>query len=447
MTRERKLLLGALGAWLVVEIVMLVAPLHLGHDEAQYALAARGDHEWQYVSPGTVAIARVGVALGASDLALRLLPALLSLAFVLAVWLAGRVAFGERTGALAAAVMAGAHPLALRGTELLSDFPSAACLLAGIALLARELSRDGGPSWRLVGTAPLFAGAFYIRYGHAPVIALASITAALLWWRAVIVRPLRVVATLALFVLLLVPHALHSLDATGSVIGVLELSRQMPSTGRTAGGLIDYVTANPLAMFGALVAPLLVVGVYALVALPRRVAVLYGAVAIGQLVIVGMTGSAQPRYVCVAAALLVACSLEVVARALDTRPKLGRVALAAIACTWLYDVAVAWPVNARRERARAPLAVAAAAIARDAAGAPCLVGGTELTLVMWESRCEGAYTKPPYYEWPHGPRHYVIAQEPSDVVDVAGIAAVQHESAIALPLPWGTVHAWRLTSP
>src|SRR5947207_1929876 len=46
----------------------------------------------------------------------------------------------------------------------------------------RGVGRDAGPRWRLVAAAPLLAAAFYLRYGSAPVIALALGAAGLIWW-------------------------------------------------------------------------------------------------------------------------------------------------------------------------------------------------------------------------------------------------------------------------
>src|SRR5215467_12998002 len=151
MTAERRLLYAALVAWSIVAIISLVVGPPLGHDESAFASVARGTAPaWLYRSTGVIAIAKFGVALGGSELALRLASVVLGLGVVLAVWAVGRAAFDERIGAWAAAVIIGAHPMALRSTELIGDLPATACLLAGIAILTGELKRDDGPRWRLV---------------------------------------------------------------------------------------------------------------------------------------------------------------------------------------------------------------------------------------------------------------------------------------------------------
>src|SRR4029077_9819935 len=137
-----------------------------------------------------------------------------------AAWWLGRIAFDERVAAGAAAVLLWDHALTLRNVELIGDIPAAACLIAGIALIVRELERDDGPSWWFVGVAPAFAAAFYLRYGHAPKIAIAGVAAAALWWRRIVARPLPVVAAVIVLAGLLAPHVVGSLEATGSPLGI-----------------------------------------------------------------------------------------------------------------------------------------------------------------------------------------------------------------------------------
>ena len=130
MAKPRRLLLAAFAAWTICVALGLACRAPLTSDEAAYALIARGDGEsWLYRSRGVVAMARAGLLLGDNEIALRLVPTLASLSFVLAVFAVGRRAFSPRVGAASAAVLAGAHPFVLRGFELLGDVPAAACLL------------------------------------------------------------------------------------------------------------------------------------------------------------------------------------------------------------------------------------------------------------------------------------------------------------------------------
>jgi len=191
-TFERRLLAAALLAWIVVAIGNLVAGPLFGHDEAMFAVIARDGESsplWLYRSRGVPLIAELGIALGGADWLVRLPFAALAVGFPLAVYAVGRAAFDARTGAWAAAVIAGSHQLLARNAQALGDVLAAAGVLAGIAIVVGELARDGGPRWRLLWAAPAFAVAFYTRYGSAPVIALAVLAAPLLWWRVVLRRP------------------------------------------------------------------------------------------------------------------------------------------------------------------------------------------------------------------------------------------------------------------
>src|SRR4051794_25001230 len=97
----RRLAIAALIAWLAGAAIGLVIDPPLGYDEAAFALTARGEQPagaWLYRSDGTVAVARLGVALGGADWQLRLPGAVLGAAIVIAAFAVGRAASGARTG-------------------------------------------------------------------------------------------------------------------------------------------------------------------------------------------------------------------------------------------------------------------------------------------------------------------------------------------------------------
>jgi hypothetical protein len=417
---ERRLAIAAVAAWLAVAFIALVFGPPLGHDEAAFSVAARGDGPpWLYRSTGVTAIAHVGVALGGADWAMRLASAVLGAGVVVGAFAVGRAAFDERAGAWAAAVIAGAHPFALRSAELIGDLPATACVLVGIAVLIEELGRDTGPRWRIAGAAPAFAAAFYFRYGSAPVIALAGVAAAALWWRSIARRPLPVVATAALFAALLAPHALHSLHATGSILGVLEVSARMPRRAYVGEGLVTYLTSNPFRFYGGLVAPVMVAGLAGVVRRPSRPALFLAAVAVGQLVAIGLQSHAQPRYVYVATALLVVLGVDAIARFATDRGFAGRrYALALVALAWLAIAIAVVPYARWLSRERGPLVAAAAAIRADAAGRPCIVDARVVTQLMWYSTCEGYLFKPEtgLPPPPVGKREYLVSV-PHAIID------------------------------
>ena len=437
---SRKLLVLALLAWLAIAIASLVTGPPLGHDEAAFGVAARGDGPaWLYRSTGVIWIAKVGVALGGGDVAMRLASVVLGLGLVGATWLVGS-RLSPRAGGWAALVVAGAHPMVLRSAELIGDLPATACVLAGIALLAGELARDDGPRWRLVASAPLFALGFYFRYGSAPVIALATAAAVVVWPRRILRAP--VICAVALFALLLAPHFLASLRATGSLLGILEVSSKMPRRAYVGEGLVTYLTANPVLFYGALIAPLAIAGLVAL-ARPTRIRVFFAAIAIGQLVAIGLQSHAQPRYVFVATVLLVAVGVDAIT-AVPWQPWLQRIGAVLVACAWLGALVAVIPYNRWLGGERAPLVAAARAIDTDGTGA-CAFACRVVTQLSWYTGCEGVLLREPA-ALPRltAPRSYVVSV-PHGMIDVAPIAAQQGATATALPTGDGRAHAWRLS--
>jgi hypothetical protein len=86
---DRRLLAAALLAWIAIALLGLALGPALGHDEAAFAIAARGGPpggSWLYRSDGTIAIAKLGIALGGAEWQLRLASAVLGTSVVVAVF-------------------------------------------------------------------------------------------------------------------------------------------------------------------------------------------------------------------------------------------------------------------------------------------------------------------------------------------------------------------------
>jgi len=444
---DRRLLIGAAIAWFAIAMLAIVLGPPLGHDESAFAVAARGDGPaWVYRSVGVRLIAEVGVALGGAEWQLRLVSAVLGIGIIFAAYALGRATLSPRTGAWAACILAGAHPLALRSSELIGDIPATACVLAGLAVLAGELSRDGGPRWRMLAAAPAFAAAFYLRYGSAPVILLGASTAALLWWRAVLRRPLVVLASAALFAGLLAPHFLQSLHETGTLTGILRVSSNMPRRAYAGEGLVTYLTSNPFQFYGALVAPLLLCGIASLARLPAdwRPRVFLAVIAIGQVVLLGVQSHAQPRYVFIATVILVLLGIDGLARFSPAR--LRAFALPLVVVAWL-GVAIAVPFYTRfLANARAPLTGAAHAIRADAAGRPCLVVAKAVTQLMWYTRCREHLLRdfsavPP---WRSSPVAYVV-HVPRMSIQIGALLEAVPGHARSVPVDAAGAEVWQVS--
>lgn len=400
--------LGGLAAWTTVLVITWAVAPPLGHDEAQYALAATdalaGDPaRWFYLSRGMNAVAIPGVLLGGSEHALRLLPMLLGVAFAVATYVVVRRVASPIAAAWTLVVLAGSRTIVRMATDLLSDMPAAACLLAAVALIVDELDRTDGVRWRIVAIAPLFAAAFYIRYGSVIPIAVIIGAAIVVGARTLARRPLPVIVTAAVFLLCLVPHFIEASALTGSPLGILRWSREVPEDASPTSGLITYLTSHPFRYYGLLTPLVLVAGVVAgvpaVLARDRRRTYVW-LVAIGTFIAMGLVTHGMIRYILVPVALLIGLGTDLVVRGVARVPGRPRWAIAVMLALGLVAV---WGMLARRQltaddyranRLRG-LFAAVRVIRADARGGPCMVVGYSNTVLEWYSGCPSPLLEPP----------------------------------------------------
>lgn len=404
--------LAGAAAWTVILVITWASAAPLGHDESQYAIAAREwlagtEARWFYLSRGMNVVAAPGIWLGESERALRVVPMVVGgLGFAAATWWVAKRAVGATGLAVAGIsllVLAGARNVARYASDLLSDFPAAALLIAALAVIVDEVDREDGPRWRLLAAAPLLAAAMYVRYGSVVPIAVIVIASVIIGARAIARRPWPCVATAGLFLVLLVPHFIEAHTTTGSPLGILLASSSVPQEEYFAAGLVTYVTSDPTKFYGVLIPVPLVAGLVSIgwIARDRRKLLLW-LVAVGSLVAIGITTHAQVRYALVSIALLTVLGVERFciwlaqapagaprrrARNLAAQRTLGGVALAALVVTWAMFVRRQPATDeVRASRMRGTLA-AAAAIRTDAHGRRCMVIGYHYTQLEWYSGC------------------------------------------------------------
>lgn len=400
MTPERRcywILAGGVIAWVVCAVILWLGGAPLGDNEALYARAAQlvidGEpSRWNYLSKGMTAIASVGVLAGESERALRFLPMVLGLTFLFAAAMFARRTTNKEVAGWLVCVIAASWSIAKRSAELLSDLPAAACLLAGFAILITELEREDGPSRRLLLVAPLFAAAMYVRYGSCIPIAIASVVAVGFGWRAIIRRPGTVVATVVVFVGLMIPHALDANATTGSPLGFLLEGRDVLRTEYRGVGLVGFVSQNPFLYYGIATTPLLILGLFSIVFRRDRRTVMLWLIAVGVIVTIGMTTVAESRYIFVPIVLLLLLGIDVVYRWITTRREplrrtAGYGAALVVVASWVFGVVLASRVG--RVRARWDgLLTAATVIRNDSAGRRCQVVARHTSQMEWYSGCE-----------------------------------------------------------
>lgn len=389
--------IGGILVWILNASVRWNSAGPLGHDESRYSVDTRDiasgkGKRYLYVPLGMNAIAAPGIVLGGGERALRTLPLVAGLGFLLAAWILARRLTSPETAYWVVGVLAGAHPMAKYSADLLSDIPSAACLLAALAILLPALTGPEPPGKKILLAAPLCAAAFYIRYGSTATIGIIGIVSVLAGARAVLRRPVLPLATGLAFGALLVPYAIYSHMTTGSITGILVMSAEVPGHGG-GEGLVKYVAGNGFAFYGILIAPLMLAALT--LGLRRdRTTLAMQAIAVGQIVVLGMTTHAQARFVFLATVLLVIVGVDALRRRGATlaprlRDGLAIVAALAIATTWVTTTYAGLRSSARVANAAATV-IAGVAIHADVKGLPCDVVGKHSAQLEWYAGCVSA---------------------------------------------------------
>jgi hypothetical protein len=356
---ELTALIGVLIAFIAVVSIGMAANSPFSWDESVYALTIR---HWAQGGPSTgvgatrpAVISVLGIiplSLGGQEWMFRIIGLLFGSLLIVASWLLGRSLGGPLVGLLAALVLAAAPSIQLDAGLFLTDVPATALLLLLVALVWRAFEGQQLPGWRLLWLAPLAAFAFYTRYGSIVPLVAIGVTIPLLWPGRVAAARRPVLATLGLFVLLLLPHAIFATLVRGSPLGVILLARG-GAAGETVGaGLVQYLAWLPSELAGVLSGLAVVLGLavgahhLARAMLRRswdRRARMYGLLCVPATVhvlVLGLVALPQQRYVFLPVALLaVAGSLAVVDGA-AARGRAGR--LAASVATFAVGVALIW---------------------------------------------------------------------------------------------------------
>ena len=417
-------LVALVGAHVTVAGWVLRVPLILGHDESVYAVLARhwlSDTAATGVAPHRAPLLPVlgmpVLASGGGELGLRSWGIVAGVVAIIAVWWIGRRMGGAVTGLLAASVFIFSPTVLEASTAYLTDLPAAAVLLLLTGLLWSQFAEREAPTWALYLVAPLAWAAYELRYGSAlPVLLLFAVTW-LLFRDAVRSHARRVLATLVLLAILLLPHLVNSTTDLGHPIARLLYTTDIAGREYIGEGLVDYARGFPQDLAGpataALMAVGLVGGLVAAVARRRRpegwsapnrtgpesnrarVFAFLLLPALAHVVLIGITSHGEPRFVFFAVALIS------VAGAVVVRDVLALVLRRSAALVWSALVVAGMLIAAEaalvaryESRARdgsaeryAVLEQSADAII-DRAGEDCSVLTTYTPQITWMTECE-----------------------------------------------------------
>jgi hypothetical protein len=303
------------GVATLVIITWVLVPLivdggSFGHDEAAYALKAQS---WLSGTPDSGWGLHRGLGLswyaypilqaGGDETGLRTIGLLGTIVSACAVWRLGVLTSGATIGGISALVLIASPSLLRRGTEFLSDIPSAALLVLIVAILWRQLEIRGQSSLHLLWIAPIALAAFYIRYQSILSLVMIALVAAGIWWKDLKANPTPVVWLWGIGALGLIPHFMFASRVTGSPWGII--------TGTTGGavrayfgeGLVDYLRYSPWALAGYVGIPVVILAfwwsakVWTQGNRESRLARILIIPALLQILVLGVLSHGEPRFI------------------------------------------------------------------------------------------------------------------------------------------------------
>jgi hypothetical protein len=299
------------------------------------------------------------------------------------------------------------------GTTFLTDLPAAASLVLLAGVLWWQFATRTAPNRWLLLAAPIAWGAYQLRYGSALPVMVLFATAALLFWPQLRDHTRLVGQTVALLVLLLLPHLVRSTVELGTPWGRLTFTSRIAGRDFLGQGVLEYLRWFPQRLGGPLAAALMTLGLLgALLAWlgprarvrrwaelevtddVRRGFAFLVLPAVTHLLLIGVASHGEPRFVFFPMALLCvagASALTMILRWRSRRTVLTVwVLLGLLAATLLVNVAIVTRGEARHRDGtaeRSVLIVEAARTLRDLAGDACSVLTGYVPQVTWYAEC------------------------------------------------------------
>jgi 4-amino-4-deoxy-L-arabinose transferase-like glycosyltransferase len=400
---------GIAAAFGAIVVLGMLQNAPFSWDESAYAITTR---HWVQGGPATgTGVTRppilpilgvVPIAIGTQEWLFRVIGLLFGMGLVVAAWFLARSVAGGVAGLLSALLVASAPTLQIDAGLFLTDVPATALLVLLLALVWRAFNGERPPGWGLVWLAPLAAAAFYTRYGAIVPLAAIGLTVPLLWPAHVRAAWRPILATVGLFGLLLVPHAVFATLQRGSPLGIV-LVAQGAAAGESFGaGLVQYVAWLPTELIGFVPGLAAVLGLVAGASHLARAVVRRGwdarSRAFGLLVIpalahgllLGLVALPQQRYLFLPMVLLVLAGGMAVAHAADERGRAGRLAFGAVTVAGV--VALLWSATSLPSRAADRSAFlewerSAGLLIRDRGAGSCSVLAADYPQLSWYSGC------------------------------------------------------------
>lgn len=402
---------------ILVVVVVALIPLviggeTLGHDESAYGLKARSWLEgtpatgWSlHRAPALSAYGYLVLAVGGEEALLRSIGPLALGGLAAATWWLGARMLGGAVGPVAALLIVAGPAIQRRGTEYLTDIPSAALLVICMVIVWKEFGeRAEGPSFRLLWLLPFAWAAFYLRYQSVLAFGLIALAALVLWWPKLKHRPAPVLATAALGVVGLVPHFVFSISETGSPIGIMRITTSAGGRQYLGEGLVDYALLSGWHLFGLLGLPVVIFFLWWLIdswgePATRAKSLFLAIPAVGQVLALGILSHGEARFIFFPMALV---SVGAVAGAIDVTGRWSaplrtgsRAALVSLLIGSLaLSIASARASVDSRIWSNEPVELAADAVEEASAGQECAVMTSYAPQVTFYSECRTDIFRP-----------------------------------------------------
>ncbi len=217
----------------------------------------------------------------------------------------------------------------------------------------------------------------------------------------------------------LVPHLHAAYVETGSPLGILLASKDVPGKTWFAQGLATYVTSNPISYYGLLAGPVFLAGLAAVVRAKDRATLALWILAVTDLLVLGVVSHAQVRYVFFSIALLVILGVETIRVLVEPKRWLVLVCGLLVGASWVLVASGQVRRSAHRFETTAGIRAAARAIADDAAGATCFVVGDQFAQLEHYSGCRSSS-----WPWDQPGKVYVVRTPKTAPIETRGAPIV-----------------------
>ena len=407
--RREHLALALVVAAFGVIVCMVIAFLGpLGWDESVYAIKSGEllngwpSTGWGVHRPPLLSVLGLGpLLLGSDEALLRSLNLVFGLVGIIGTWYLARAMAGARAAVLAVLLVAGISTLQYQAGLFLNDVPSASLVIVLMLLVWNTMEGDSPIGWSILWWAPLAVATFNLRYGTILPLAGVVLATFVLWPRRVREAWIKHVVLGGLALMLLVPHMILAIKATGSPLGVIFTAEEAAAGSGWGSSFLTYAVWLPWKLGGPLAAAAVSLGAAGAIrrlghaAVTRRWSRHVRGPAFLLLVslvqVIGL-GSihAEPRYLLLPMMLLCIAASVIIVDGITNRGAAGRALFAGAALSLMVGLGATGVDSVRQAAtgsAHQSWPRAAGLLIRELGQGDCAVVASDIPVITWYSHC------------------------------------------------------------